>query len=228
LASNSVRVFVSILALVVVAVLILASTHSTNSDSPTTTNTTAAQSVQVPQLVGLPQSAAQTLLHSEGLTFTVSLVSGPGAAGSVLSQEPAAGSSVATGTKMILTVAAGGSLPTIPNVAGQTSAQAKATLAAAGFPVKSQTQAHSDYADGDVVSTVPAAGTAVPANSSVELVISEGPAKGAAPPRRVVTKPTPTTRPPSTPTTRPAPPTTTPPTSPPTTTPPTTTPTTLP
>jgi beta-lactam-binding protein with PASTA domain len=239
--STQFRVFLSVFGVVIAAALILVGLHSSSTGGTTTTQTTSAQAVQVPQLVGLPQSAAETLLKGEGLKDTVKIVQGGEAAGVVLTQSPSAGSSVAPGTTIILTSSNGSGLPVVPNVAGQTEAKAKSILYAAGFAVKDDTETHSPtVANGLVISTNPAAGTAVPANSSIALTVSTGPAKSTTTkttstktttPKKVTTPTTKATTPTTKPTTPPTttPPTTTPPTTTPTTTPPTTTtPTTIP
>ena len=188
-ASTAFRVGLSVLGVVVVVALILASTHSSPSAPPTTTETTSTQTVQVPELVGLPATAAQTLLQGDGLTATVTTVPGSGLAGTVLTQAPGPGASVAPGSKVTLTASAGSALPVVPDVSGQPVAQAKAALNAVGFPAKVQGREHSDVPFGDVISTTPPAGTPVPANSPVQMLISQGPVK---------VRPTPTTRAPRT------------------------------
>jgi eukaryotic-like serine/threonine-protein kinase len=229
--STQFRVFVSVFGVVIAAALILVGLHGSSTGGTTTTQTTSANAVQVPQLVGLPQSAAETLLKGEGLKYSVKIVPSSGAAGVILTQSPSPGASVAPGTEIVLTAANGAGLPVVPNVAGQTEAQAKATLFAVGFTVKDDTTVHSPtVANGLVISTNPAAGTPVPANSSIALTISTGPAKTTT--TKAKTTGT-TAKKTTTATTKAAthptsPPTTSPPTTTPTTTPPTTTPTTTP
>jgi len=174
--SSVFRIGISVVGIVIVVGLILVGTHSASSDS-TTTETTAPTAVQVPQLVGLPQTDAAALLKSAGLDVSITTVPGNGTAGIILTQDPAAGKSVEPGTKITLTASAGTPLPTLPSVAGQTVAQAKASLKAAGFGVDGQTSELNSIAPGHVIGTNPAAGTQVPDNASVQLIVSEGPGK---------------------------------------------------
>lgn len=92
-------------------------------------------SVTVPDVTGKTPAEAQDLLQSLGLQVTVSPNAVPGAqpAGTVESSDPAAGSSVSGGSQVTLTLS-DGTLATIPQgIVGETVAQAKAALTAAGF-----------------------------------------------------------------------------------------------
>ncbi|HWE55946.1 MAG TPA: PASTA domain-containing protein [Acidimicrobiales bacterium] len=61
----------------------------------------------------------------------------------------------------------------VPDISGETVAEATSKLQTAGLKVGSSTNVYSDYRKGDVASSNPAAGTAVPQGSSVGLNISE-------------------------------------------------------
>jgi eukaryotic-like serine/threonine-protein kinase len=69
----------------------------------------------------------------------------------------------------------GGSTVDVPSVAGDTVQVATSALKSDGLTVKSTTEQTSSQAQGTVLSTDPAAGTSVPKNSSVALVVSNGP-----------------------------------------------------
>ena len=69
----------------------------------------------------------------------------------------------------------------VPNVAGQTSTQASATMRNADLVPVGKATASADVAKGDVVSTNPAAGTKVDKGSTVTLLISGGPATATVP-----------------------------------------------
>ena len=63
----------------------------------------------------------------------------------------------------------------MPDVSGQDEATARATLVGAGFQVTS-TPTSSDSVDvGKVIGTNPAAGTPLPRNTAVSLLVSTGP-----------------------------------------------------
>jgi len=109
--------------------------------------------VLVPNVVGQMQAAATSAIISAGLTLgTVTMQSSTTVApGNVISQSPAAGTSVASGLAVNLVVSSGAPPPApvpVPNVVGQT--QAAAT------------------------SAIPAAGTSVASGLAVNLVVSSG------------------------------------------------------
>ena len=63
----------------------------------------------------------------------------------------------------------------VPDVSGQDQAAAQAALVAAGFQVTPAPTASSDVPVGKVIGTDPAAGTPLPRNSAVTLLVSTGP-----------------------------------------------------
>jgi beta-lactam-binding protein with PASTA domain len=65
--------------------------------------------------------------------------------------------------------------PTVPDVAGQSAVDATATLVEAGFDVAERAEPSDDVAEGVAIGTEPAAGTQVPAGSTVTLLVSTGP-----------------------------------------------------
>jgi hypothetical protein len=98
------------------------------------------------------------------------------ASGNVISETPAAGSSVAGGSGVALAVSSGPAMVAVPNVAGDTKAAATTAITGAGLTLGAVTQQSSGtVASGDVISENPAAGTSVKTGASVALVISTGP-----------------------------------------------------
>jgi len=69
----------------------------------------------------------------------------------------------------------------VPNVAGQTAAQATATMKQADLVPVQRGTSSADVAKGDVASTQPAAGTKVDKGSTVTLLVSGGPATTSVP-----------------------------------------------
>jgi len=136
--------------------------------------------VTVPNVVGQPQASAQSAVTAA--TLTVGTIDNrPSAttpAGSVLSQNPAAGTLVAPSSAVSLVVASGPPPPgVVPNVVGEVQINAQADILAAGFVVGTVTTRADDFAPaGVVVSQAPAAGTLAAAGSAVSLVVSLGPA----------------------------------------------------
>ena len=141
--------------------------------------------VLVPNVVGQTQAAATSAITSAGLTAgTVTQQSSTTvASGSVISESPAAGTSVASGAAVNLVVSSGAPPPTpvaVPNVVGQTQAAATSAISAAALTVGAITQqSSSTVASGNVISESPAAGASVAKGSAVNLVVSSGaPAPG--------------------------------------------------
>ena len=78
--------------------------------------------VNVPDLVNLTQAAATTAITNAGLTVgTVNTANNDTVpSGEVISQNPAAGASVASGSAINITVSLGPAMVSVPNVVGQT------------------------------------------------------------------------------------------------------------
>ena len=132
----------------------------------------------VPDVVGLTQATATSALASAG--FAAGTVTGEASAsvapGLVVTQTPSAGTAAAFGTTVNLAISLGPNPTTVPDVVNATQSNATTTIAAAGLAVGSISQASStSVASGSVISQQPPAGTLVPANSAVNLVVSTGP-----------------------------------------------------
>src|SRR5438132_1531789 len=136
--------------------------------------------VPVPTVVGQTQAAATSAISAAALTVgTVTQQSSTTvASGNVISESPAAGTSVASGSAVNLVVSSGAPPPTqvaVPNVVGQTQAAATSAISAAALTVGTVTQQSSTtVASGSVISESPAAGTSVASASAVNLVVSSG------------------------------------------------------
>jgi beta-lactam-binding protein with PASTA domain len=137
--------------------------------------------VEVPSVVGDTQSAATAELLSVGLVAgaITTQSSDTVAAGDVISQSPAAGASVGTGSAVSLVISSGAPEVTVPSVLGQTQAVAADTLAQVGLSVGTVTSQSSPTVPvGEVISQLPAAGADAAYQSSVNLVVSTGPLRG--------------------------------------------------
>ena len=134
----------------------------------------------VPNVVGLSQSAATTELQNAG--FSVVVLTAPSssvATGAVISQSPAAATQLAPQQAVTITVSSGAS---VPNVIGKSLSSATQLLKSAGLAVGTVTnRSSSSVANGDVISQNPSAGTSSQAGSSVDLVVSSGPATATVP-----------------------------------------------
>ncbi len=140
---------------------------------------TSAPQVSVPNVASDTQTAATSTLTGAGLMLgtVTSQLSTTVASGLVISESPAAGSNVASGTSVNLVVSSGG--VAVPNVVDNAQAAAQTALTGAGLMVGAVTsQASSTIASGGVVSENPAAGTVVASGTSVALVVSSGAGSG--------------------------------------------------
>ena len=124
----------------------------------------------LPNVVGEPVAQAVADLQAAGFTAQVdpSYAASAVQAGSVVSQSPD-GSSAAAGSTVTLTVSSGPPQVTVPDVGGDTEAQARAALTAAGFKVR----AHSflPFGTSTVTSQNPSAGSQADQGSTVTITL---------------------------------------------------------
>ena len=199
------KVWPWVLAAVVVVALIVAalafgllgggtSDEVTTTDTVTTTEeatTTSSGPEQpatgaVPDVVGLSEKEATNQLKAAGfVTVAQQAYSDTVPSGDVGTQSPPAGSTYEQGGEVTITVSAG-ALPfaAIPEVVGQTEADATQALDQAGFK-SGTTKGYSDSAPvGQVIGQTPPGGVYAKTGLEVVLVVSEGP-----PPAQAVTVP---------------------------------------
>jgi len=133
--------------------------------------------VDVPNLVGQQQAAAESALTAAGLKVGAVTYTETDAAesGRVMSQKPAAGTKAAKDSVVDLEVAKAPGEETIPDVAGQSLQAATAALQAAGFRIGGPVeQASADVPSGQVISTDPPGGTSAKKGSKVTITVSTG------------------------------------------------------
>ncbi|MDO5043766.1 MAG: PASTA domain-containing protein, partial [Coriobacteriia bacterium] len=95
------------------------------------------EEVTIPGVEGKPFDDAQLALEELGLAVKFTEQSSNTVPQNVvISQDRQAGSKVAKGTTVTLTVSTGAEMKTVPNVIGLSATNAKATLTAAGFVVE--------------------------------------------------------------------------------------------
>ncbi|MFM7030579.1 MAG: transglycosylase domain-containing protein [Micrococcales bacterium] len=137
----------------------------------------------VPTVSGQAPDAAQSSIEAAGLNAQISVkqVASNQPAGSVAYTKPAIGQVVATGTLVTIYVSSGGLL-TVPDVSGKTVADAKSVLLPLFSAVTEPQQSEGQYfvhsttvPKGNVVATIPAAGSSAQSNSAILLIISSGP-----------------------------------------------------
>jgi eukaryotic-like serine/threonine-protein kinase len=131
-------------------------------------------SVQVPDVTGQQQDAAQKQLNSSGLKAGVVYLKSDEAQGTVVSQSPAGGTAK-RGTRVQLNVALGsqpGTLKGVPDVRNLDPTAARSKLTAAGFNVQTLHQGVSDRAQvGKVVDEQLAGGRNAPAGSVITIYV---------------------------------------------------------
>ena len=132
----------------------------------------------VPNVVGMNQAAAEIAVRQQDLTVGTLTLQYNAAlpAHTVISQNPGAGTNVATGSQVNLVVSNGPKPVAVPKVVGLTQEAAHDTITAASLILGTETQQYSStVAVGTVISQNPVAGTSVPLGASVNLVTSKGP-----------------------------------------------------
>ncbi len=133
-----------------------------------------AEDVVVKDVTGQQYDAAKSALEGQNLKVSREFeYSSDAAAGTVIRQDPASGTTVQENTTVILYVSQGNESIKVPGVTGISEADAKAALANLNVEVTTQ---YSDSVEaGKVISQDPAEGKYVDKGSTVTLVVSAGP-----------------------------------------------------
>lgn len=139
-------------------------------------STAAAGEVVVPDLKGLTREEAQSELNEKGLgaVYGGERESSDYPAGQIISQTPAAGSSVAKNTKVTYIISKGTSTVQVPDMAGDTLGEAQVKLHEVGLGSTTDYAYDNNVSEGLVIYSSPAGGSSVEAGSSVKLIISKG------------------------------------------------------
>lgn len=132
----------------------------------------------VARVIGLPAEEAQERLEAQGFRPRVEERSADPAipAGHVLWQDPPPAVELPANTVVRLTVSEGPASSVVPDVTEFIADQAARILQAGGFRLGAVDSVAAPQPAGVVLSTRPATGTSRPAGSSVDLVVSRGPA----------------------------------------------------
>ena len=135
--------------------------------------------VVVPRVVGKGQSAAAINLENKGLKVDSYPVASSRPRGTVVSQRPAGGTKVPSGSRVRINVSLGaGPRPTraVPDVTGQNERAARQTLILVGFTVRTIDRPATNPADnGIVLDQKPAAGKRAPAGSQILIYVGRAP-----------------------------------------------------
>lgn len=135
-----------------------------------------AEKVVVPSVKGYLEKDAVNALNNAGLKVVKNYeYSDSVDAGKVISQTPAGGSSVDSGTTVTIVVSQGQKSVKVPSVLGETKDAASSKLTGEGLKVAVK-EAYSDsVAAGKVISQSIASGKTVPAGTTVTITVSLGP-----------------------------------------------------
>ncbi|MEW5785470.1 MAG: PASTA domain-containing protein [Bacillota bacterium] len=134
----------------------------------------------VPDVTGITQLEAKTIIENAGFVFGVVIGEDYHETidtGRVISTQPAAGTEAVRGTTINLVVSRGLKVA-VPNVTNKTQGEAQTLIGNAGlvFGVVERMEFHATIPVNKVIRSVPAAGTKVNPNSTVNVVLSKGPA----------------------------------------------------
>jgi eukaryotic-like serine/threonine-protein kinase len=148
-----------------------------------------------PNVIGLDQTTAQQALQNKGLVPAVVDEESDQAEGKVFQQTPAAGTKVAAGDRVTITVSKGPGTVSVPDVVGLTRGDARGALQTAGFNVEVKTRQSQDPGDDDIVlDQRPGHGTQLKKGRTVVIYVGKfKPAPEPAPTTPTETTPTGTT-----------------------------------
>ncbi|MDD3338015.1 MAG: Stk1 family PASTA domain-containing Ser/Thr kinase [Lachnospiraceae bacterium] len=153
------------------------SSDKTATPTPTPTVEASADTVDVPNLVGMTADQATAAANEKGLGVKQSseAPSDTVPAGQIISTDPAAGTAVAKNTTITYVISSGTESITIPEVVGSTLSEAQTALGNAGFTNISVTRAQSNSVDvGNVISVSPDENTSASASTQITLTVSTG------------------------------------------------------
>ena len=141
--------------------------------------TAAAGGIAVPQVVGMSQADAVDAIEGAGLKVDSFPVASQKPRGSVVSQLPAGGTKVPPRSQVRINISLGaGPRPqaAVPDVTGQSEAEARRALAGAGFTVRTIDQPTVDPAEnGLVIKQSPAGGAQAPVGAQVTISVGRLP-----------------------------------------------------
>ena len=132
--------------------------------------------VEVPDFTGMTEADAARLASNSGLDLDVPerKPSKDVPKGEVITQTPEPGAQATKGSLVTLVISEGPELKQVPDVTGKPVAEAKSTLTAAGFKVKTTEAFNDTVKKGVVISQNPTANVFVNAGSQISIVVSKG------------------------------------------------------
>ena len=132
--------------------------------------------VQVPNVVGLPDTEASAKLTAAGFVPASggSQFDAKAPLGQVLSQTPAALSRQPKGTQVIYITSKGQQMGTVPDVTSMSRSDAEAAIVKAGFKYSTSTVFSDTIDSGNVISQDPSGGGSYPSKTTIKIVVSKG------------------------------------------------------
>jgi eukaryotic-like serine/threonine-protein kinase len=138
--------------------------------------------IGLPDVNGKSSSEAVKILRNKGFQPTTqSQASESVEKGRVISTDPSAGIEVQVGSPVTVLVSSGPKEVSVPEVTGETQADATATLAAAGLKVSVSKREVAEPNAGTVISQTPGGGTQLKVGGQVTIVVAQALKKVAAP-----------------------------------------------
>ncbi|HEX6290692.1 MAG TPA: Stk1 family PASTA domain-containing Ser/Thr kinase [Herpetosiphonaceae bacterium] len=159
-----------------------ATATATPESTPTAQPTgTAVATLRLPDFVGQSERAVVDQLNQLGLVRradpdnpALQPRNDPAPAGTVIVQDPPAGTDVPIGSEITIVVSLGPEIVTVPDVGSRRAQDAQAELQAAGFVVQQQIQPSRTVQEGFVVSQNPQPGARINKGDTVTIVVSAG------------------------------------------------------
>ena len=136
----------------------------------------AVKSGKVPDIRGMMQDKAKTLVESQGFKFTIAgTEKNDQPKGTVISCYPNVGDAINKGDTVRVTISSGPDQSTVPDVRGLDLERAKEVIQNAGYTVGDESKDYSDSPVNTVININPNAGTTLDKGSAISMVISIGP-----------------------------------------------------
>jgi serine/threonine-protein kinase len=131
--------------------------------------------VEVPPLEGVLQKEAENTLKARGLEPVISFQNSPTVSeGRVISQDPAARTTVSSGSRVIVVISQGEVRSVVPELVGLSLNAAKKALKDARLEAGKITMQNSERPEGEVLASSPKAGSRRAPESRVNLTVSNG------------------------------------------------------
>ena len=133
------------------------------------------EAVLVPTVIGKGEPKAEAILGNAGFEVAVKSVPSDNPPGTVLEQDPTAGSRADEGSTVTITVSTGPGTVVVPDVSGQPEKQALRALREGGLRPKERQRPSNTFRAGLAIGTIPAAGAELERGKRITLLLSTGP-----------------------------------------------------